>query len=74
VRIYVTRSMTFFCVCPVGFAKARCKSVLGFIHDIVLQTARRVDVAANLKKSEPNVLITPFATATFNAEFKAAEG
>lgn len=47
--------------------------MLGFIHDIVLQTARRIDVAANLKKRDPTAVVTPFATSTWEAEFKLAD-
>lgn len=48
--------------------------MLGFIHDVVMQTARRLDASANLLKDRPETELTPFATSTFNTEFKWADG
>lgn len=65
--------MGVFGVLVVFFAQARAQSVLGFLQDIVLQTGRRLNDAANLKKTDPTASITPFATSTFNAELKSAD-
>ena len=55
-------------------AQTRAKSVLGFVHDIVLQTARRLDTAANLKIDDLSAVITLFATRSWELEFKWADG
>ena len=55
------------------YAQVRAQSVLGFLQDIVLQTGRKLNDAANLKKTDPTALITPFATNTFNAESMLAD-
>lgn len=48
--------------------------MLGFFHDVVMQTARRLDVSANLLKADHSAIITPFASKTYNTEFKWADG
>lgn len=67
---FIFRCWALWVLC---FAQARAKSVLGFLQDIVLQTGRRLNDAAMLKKNDTTALITPFATSTFNAEFKCAD-
>lgn len=47
--------------------------MLRFFHDIVFQTARRLDESARRKIADPAMIITPFASKTYNAEFKLAE-
>lgn len=47
--------------------------MLGFFHDVVLQTARRLDDSAHLKITDPSAVMTPFAMQTFNAEFALAD-
>lgn len=49
--------------------QTRSKSVLGFLHDIVLLTARRLDTAAKTKINDHNAIVTPFATETWEQEF-----
>lgn len=49
-------------------------SVLGFFHDIIMMMGRRLTDAAKLKHGDPTAVITPFATSTYNAEFKWADG
>ncbi|CAB1096279.1 unnamed protein product [Ectocarpus sp. CCAP 1310/34] len=49
--------------------ETRSKSVLGFMHDIVLLTARRLDTAAKTKINDHNAIVTPFATETWEQEF-----
>lgn len=47
--------------------------MLGFFHDIVMHTARRLDQSAHLNVTDPAVVITPFAMKTYNAEFTLAD-
>ena len=74
------RSIPMFASCVVGtrkilfVAQTRAKSVLGFLHDIVLQTARRLDTAAKLEVGDPTAVITPFATRSWDLEFKWSDG
>lgn len=70
-KMFLSCSWAFGVSC---FAQTRAKTVLGFLHDIVLKTAERLHEASHLKKGDSFALITPFATATFNAEFRAASG
>ena len=60
--------------CVFFSAQTRCKSILGFLNDIVLQTARRLDTAAKLKIDDPAAVFTPFATTTWNLELNLADG
>lgn len=48
--------------------------MLGFFHDIVLQTARRLNESADLKIRDPAATFTPFAMKTYNSEFGLASG
>jgi len=47
--------------------------VLGFLHEIVLGTARRLNDSAHLKVTDPAAVVTPFAMKTYNAEFTLAD-
>eukprot|EP00903_Cladosiphon_okamuranus_P019600 g18026.t1 len=51
---------------------AREKTVLGFSHDIVMQTARKLNDSAELKLGDPAAVFTPFAMKTYNTEFGLA--
>lgn len=43
------------------------------MHDIVLQTARRLDEAAKTKIGDDNAVVTPHATKTWEGEFVLAD-
>ncbi|CAM9854197.1 unnamed protein product [Ectocarpus fasciculatus] len=53
--------------------ETRSKSVLGFVHDIVLLTARRLDEAAKTNIGDDNAVVTPHATKTWEGEFVLAD-
>lgn len=57
-------------VCVWFVSQTRAKPVLDLLQDIVMQSTSKLAKAADVKRSDPSAVYTPFAVSTFNAEME----